>query len=252
MIDVAVESEAKEQVEDAGSRPKAVIIIPARMSSRRLPGKPLRMVGGKALVHWTYLQAKKTKCSRVMVATPDRVIANYCQDNSIPWRPTRDDHPNGTSRCLEVIQQMREKSGIELVVNWQADEPLAEPMDVNLLLRRCSSGLATLVYSVCHRMNDTNQTKVVYSYQRCHWFTRSPLAQAGAHIGIYAYTPAMLSALCDLEVTKRARAEGLEQLTWIERGFQITPVEASFDVRGINSEEDCEEFKRIKEGESAT
>lgn len=160
-----------------------------------------------------------------------------------------DDHPNGTSRCLEVVRQMREDSGIELVLNWQVDEPLVEPRDANLLLRRCPSGLATLVHPVCYRMEDKHQTKVVHSYQRCHWFTRNPLTEAEAHIGIYAFSLAVLKTVCDLETTRHARVEGLEQLTWIERGFQITPVEASFDARGINSFEDWEAFKTLKEKE---
>jgi len=246
-MSVVVEPEVKEQGVVPPVRPKAVIIIPARMASKRLPGKPLLTAGGKSLVHWTYLQAMKTRCNRVVVATPDREIGEHCQENGIPWRPTRDDHPNGTSRCLEVVQQMKEDSKIELVLNWQVDEPLIEPRDANLLLCWYPSGLATLVYSVCYRMEDVHQTKVAYSYQKCHWFTRCPLTEAGSHIGIYAFSPALLEILCDLEITRFAGEEGLEQLTWVERGFQITPVEASFDARGINTEEDWEAFKVSKE-----
>lgn len=242
---LVVEAEEKIEVESESS-PRAVIIIPARMASKRLPGKPLMMAGGKSLVHWTYLQAMKTICKRVLVATPDREIASHCREQGIPWRPTSDQHPNGTHRCWEAFSQMRDDAGIELIVNWQVDAVSVDPDDANRMLR-LGGELSTLVHPLCSRMEDRNQTKVVHSSGRCHWFMRNPFPNAGSHIGVYAYSPRMLRELQNYSATEYARMEGLEQLTWIEQGHRIAPVKVDHDAREINSEEDWAWFRQLKE-----
>jgi 3-deoxy-manno-octulosonate cytidylyltransferase (CMP-KDO synthetase) len=235
-----------------GKKKKTLVVIPARMASKRLPGKPLLMAGGQALVHWTYAQAKNTKADHVVVATPDREIGRYCRDNDITWMTTSEDHPNGTSRCWEIV----EKSKVEFdrVVNWQVDEPCVNPSDVDMLLKPRRLGeVGTLAFPACHFPHDPNVVKVVYSCGKCHWFSRAPMRGAGTHIGVYSFSPSDLSKLAMQKPSCYGRAENLEQLTWMETGYELWLWEVGGDgpPLSVNSQDDWDRFKELVEGEEA-
>jgi 3-deoxy-manno-octulosonate cytidylyltransferase (CMP-KDO synthetase) len=230
-------------------RGKSLIVIPARMASKRLPGKPLLMAGGQALVHWTYAQAKQTKADHVVIATPDREIANYCQENGLTWMTTAEDHPNGTSRCWEIVS--RSKVEFDVVVNLQTDEPCVSPEAVDFLITKTGEaghGINTVIHPDCNTEQsfDINTTKVVFSNGKCHWFSRGLMRGAGVHVGAYSFTTHKLSTVTKTP-SKYAEAESLEQLTWIEAGEQIGYVEVDKVPLSINTEKDWKKFKEMVE-----
>lgn len=229
---------------------RSIVVIPARMRSERLPGKPLLEAAGKSLVRWTYEQAKKTDADYVIVGTPDREIARHCQDNGMTWMVTSGEHANGTSRCMETYSRLRPevKACVRTVVNWQVDEPLIPPGCVDGLLRQRMGSIGTLVHPTVPLDSDRNQVKVVYSHNKCHWFSRAPMRGAGVHVGVYAFCPFLLQMVSLMKVSKHAEAEGLEQLTWVENGIVINPTEIETLPLSINSAEDWERFKAMKEG----
>jgi len=233
---------------------KSVIIIPARMASNRLPGKPMIEVAGKPLVWWTYEQARRTKANAVLIATPDREIARYCSDHGMPWRPTKDDHPSGTHRCAEVASQFKEENQVDVIVNWQVDEVEVDPEDVNRLVKSMdsTSDIHTLVGQMQSTLMDNpNVTKAIcFRLGRkltAHWFSRAPMAGSLAHIGIYAFTPTVLWKLSLLTPSPFSLAESLEQLTWIEDGWNIRALVVEKVPLAINTPEDLEEFRRKME-----
>lgn len=249
--------EMRENIKESGG--KSLIVIPARMASKRLPGKPLLMAGGQALVHWTYAQAKRTKADHVVVATPDREIARYCQENAITWMATAEDHPNGTSRCWEIVE--RSKVDFDVIVNWQCDEPcmrtdvvdyMIDVMNEENIFREiwtfvCSEELST------EQLFDQNLTKTVYSDDmgRCHWFSRAPMRGASAHVGIYGIPSLLLSVIGKRKAaSKYAKAEGLEQLAWLEHGDTIRCIEVDKVPLSINTQSDWEKFKQLVKEDS--
>lgn len=235
---------------------KSIIIIPARMDSKRFSGKPMAMAAGKPLVEWTWLQARETNADYVWVITPDREIGRFCQDKGIPWRPSNENMPTGTARCAEFFSSMSNSEGINVVVNWQVDEPLVDPREVNKLIevvRRRPESILTLVAPL--RTGDDhnpNTVKVVVSrFGDCMWFSRSEIDGYG-HCGIYGFSPKTLDTVSRMEQTRLSHAESLEQLTWIENGIKIHATAMGELPLSINSPEDFEKFKQYKENDDET
>ena len=103
---------------------KVLGVIPARWASTRFPGKPLKQIAGKAMIHWVWDQTKKSAIiSEVVIATDDKRIADYCRVNDLDFVMTSSSHPTGSDRLAEVA----DKISADVYVNVQGAEPLIEP-----------------------------------------------------------------------------------------------------------------------------
>src|ERR1700682_3349139 len=110
------------------SAAKVVVVIPARYGSTRLPGKPLVLLAGKAMIQRVYERARMAeRADRVIVATDDERIVKAVQGFGGEARMTRPDHRTGTERVAEVAAH---ESG-DIFVNVQGDEPLLDPAAVD-------------------------------------------------------------------------------------------------------------------------
>lgn len=112
-----------------------IAVIPARMSSQRLPGKPMRLIAGVPMIERVYQQV--TLCPglhEVIVATEDRIIYDFCAAQHIPCQMT-DPCPSGTDRLAQVAAHRGYAD--ELYVNVQGDEPLFDPRQMASLLECC-------------------------------------------------------------------------------------------------------------------
>ena len=235
---------------------KKIVVIPARMSSGRLPGKPMLEAAGKPLVQWTYEQAKKTEADHVIVATGDVEIAQHCDRVGMTWMLADGNHPNGTSRVAEVVAKLKleVRQGNLIIVNWQVDEPMVETSDVNKLMALRLTSIGTLVCknrktpSDVNNMLDPNTVKVVWSRGQCHWFSRASIPGAGFHIGLYSFSVFLLGMASRLNPSHLSELESLEQLTWLENDISLVPIEIeqSFPL-SINTLKDWAVFKQLKE-----
>ena len=233
---------------------KSIIIIPARMASERLPGKPLIEVGGRTLIEYTYDAAKQTKADYVLVTSPDREITKYCARHDMPSFPSsREGCPTGTHRVAEVFNRMKEVNKCDVIINWQCDEVLANPEDVNSLIDAVSEHEEIATIAAPTPMEefgrDTNRVKVRVSdvTKRCLDFSRWWTPSAMEHVGIYAYTRQALETIYEWAPTHLATLESLEQLAWLEGGISITAVVIDKAPLAINTHRDLAEFKRIVE-----
>ena len=108
-------------------RLKSIVVIPARMKSTRLPGKPLVDILGKSLVQRTYEQCMKAiPEDRVYVATDNKEIEKHCHDKGMRVVMTSEDCLTGTDRVAEVSEQIE----ADYYINVQGDEPLINPQDI--------------------------------------------------------------------------------------------------------------------------
>lgn len=218
------------------------VIIPARMASTRLPGKPLADLGGKPMVVRVAERAALSGASRIIVATDHADIAAACAAHGIEVGMTGADHPSGTDRIAEVARALK-LAPDAVVVNLQGDEPLIDPE----LLAACAGRIApdTPMATCAHPITDMadvvnpHVVKVVLDRRgRALYFSRAAIPwhrdgfalsphdmPAGyaplRHIGLYAYNNAFLQLYPSLEAAPLESVEALEQLRVLWHGYPI-------------------------------
>ncbi len=242
---------------------KTAIIIPARYSSSRLPGKPLLRETGKYLIQHVYEQAcRSRRASQVIVATDDTRIETAVHEFGGHVVMTRGDHATGTDRVAEVARGVDS----EVIVNLQGDEPLIDPQTLDvlaeLLVRNPEADMATLAVPIrsADQWRNSNCVKVVCdSTGNALYFSRSaiPHVRDGEpsfsshppcflqHLGIYAYRRAFLLQLATLPPTPLELLEKLEQLRVLAHGHRIQVGIVDQTSIGVDTMEDYERFTAV-------
>jgi 3-deoxy-manno-octulosonate cytidylyltransferase (CMP-KDO synthetase) len=233
--------------------PKVIGVIPAHFDSQRLPGKVLRNIGEKAIVHWVYERARASPLLKeLFVATDSERVASYCDREKIPVVWTHK-HPSGSDRLHEVM----EKTDGDIYANIQGDEPTVRAEHIELLLRPLIDGdavVTTLKVAIDKTAaQNPNCVKVVTDRKGCAlYFSRFPIpfersadAPAGfyKHIGLYGYTREALKLFHDLPQSPLELAEKLEQLRLLENGIAIRVVETPHDTVGVDTEADLDQAR---------
>lgn len=219
------------------------VVIPARLSSSRLPEKPLADIGGKPMVVRVAERALQSAAQQVVVATDSRRIVDVCREHGLQVLLTRADHLSGTDRLAEVAGQLA-LAADHIVVNVQGDEPLIEPALIDSLarlLQQTDASMATLAHPLhdAAEMLNPNVVKVVLNKAgKALYFSRAPIpyprdafAQdksvlpAGLpvfrHIGMYAYRASLLQQYSQLSPAPLEQYEALEQLRMLWHGYDI-------------------------------
>ncbi len=244
---------------------KTIAIIPARYASSRFEGKPLALLNGKPMVMWVYDAVVNSNLfDRVVVATDDDRIFNEVFARGGFAMMTSESHSCGTQRCEQVLHDLSLKGeNYDVAVNVQGDEPLISKEQLQAILSCFDSEkveIATLSKLIDNEkdLNDPNLVKVVASNGRALYFSRSVIpftrdisvSQAikdgvyYKHIGIYAYRSDVLAKIVKLEKGKLEKLENLEQLRWLENGFEIKIKDTCFESIGVDTPED---LKRVNE-----
>jgi len=228
------------------------IIIPARYSSTRLPGKPLLRGTGKYLIQHTFESAKKSrKASGVIVATDDERIADAVRGFGGEVVMTSPGHASGTDRVAEAAANIE----AAVVVNLQGDEPEMPPSHIDTLigLFEADPELKMATLAVCKSDNtwldDPNDVKVTVGpdgYAR--EFSRSirrgePKPGYLKHLGIYGYRKDFLLEFVTWPPSEREKNERLEQLRALDRGTRIKVAIVNRDCISIDTQDDYEQFK---------
>ncbi len=237
---------------------KVLGVIPARYASTRFPGKPLVDIGGKSMIERVYAQVRKaTLIDHVVVATDDIRIMEHVQGFGGNVVLTSQDHPSGTDRCFEALQQVGED--FQYVINIQGDEPFIRPEQIDLLaaLLDGDTFIATLVKELKDEESlfNPNIVKAVVSQQgQALYFSRSPIPHARniaekdwlskhkyfKHIGLYGYRADILEQLTKLPPSPLELVESLEQLRWLDNGYIIQTAETKSETIGIDTPEDLQ------------
>lgn len=242
-------------------------IIPARYASTRFPGKPLALIGGKPMIqHVCERVIRIASLSSVLVATDDKRIFDTVVNFGGKAVMTSELHKNGTDRCGEVVKKLLAQ-GIhpDVVINIQGDEPFVEHTQIESLTN-CfndkSVQIATLKKKITSRQEllSPNVVKVITDINNnALYFSRFPLPfQRGKeqdswlenhayykHIGIYAYRTDILLKLIELRQSGLEICESLEQLRWLENGYEIRVAETDHENIAIDTPEDLLKLKNI-------
>ena len=237
---------------------KSICVIPARYSSTRLPGKPLKDICGKPMICRVYERAKLAKSvAEVIVATDDKRIFDAVEKNSGQAIMTRADHKTGTDRLAEVAEKFPD---VEVIVNVQGDEPLIEPTLIDELIdefvKDKNLQMATVATELtdADEMKNPNNVKVVIDKNNdALYFSRSLIpyprnvgkSKVFKHIGIYAYRRNFLLDYAKMTSTPLEQSESLEQLRALENGFKIRVIKSSCRFIGVDTAEDLELVNEI-------
>ncbi len=244
-------------------RLKALIAIPARYGSTRLPGKPLLEIGGEPMVVRVWRRCLGVRgAERVLVATDDRRIVEALREKGAEVVMTSPGLATGTDRVAEAVRGVE----CDLVVNVQGDEPFLDTEAVGSLIdyfdRGGTAPVATLASPVRspEEIDDRAVVKVVVNLLgEAMYFSRLPIpfrsgegeggtATGGGspsgrsgylrHVGVYAFRPRFLQTFSSLTPTPAERAERLEQLRILENGEKIHVVIRSMSCCGVDTPED--------------
>lgn len=241
---------------------KILGIIPARFGSTRFPGKPLVDIDGKTMIQRVYEQAKScSTLTDVIVATDDERIFNEVSRFGGKVVITSTSHQSGTDRCAEVVNKLTEQ--YDVIINIQGDEPFIDPKQITQLCN-CfldkKTQIATLVKSITEQSDLFNENKVKVTFSKNQfaiYFSRNaiPFFRGEAyenwlkkhtyfkHIGIYGYKTKILKEITLLKPSKLELAEGLEQLRWLENGYNIKIAETELEAISIDTPEDVAKLK---------
>ncbi|NHI01945.1 MULTISPECIES: 3-deoxy-manno-octulosonate cytidylyltransferase [Oceanimonas] len=241
-----------------------IVVIPARMQSTRLPGKPLADIHGKPMIRWVAEQALKSGAHRVVVATDDRRIQDALAECKVEVCLTGTHHESGTERLAEVVEQLQ-LAADDIVVNVQGDEPLLPPALVDQvagLLAASDAPMATLATPLqnAEELTDPNVVKVVHSlHGQALYFSRAaiPFDRDGMgedkpsldhclrHIGIYAYRAGFIRRYVALPAGPLEQLEKLEQLRVLWHGERIAlGVAGEVPPAGVDTPADLEAVRR--------
>ncbi len=229
-------------------------VIPARLSSTRLPRKVLREIAGRPLVWHVHEAVRRAGVlDAVLVATDSPEVMDACAALGIEALLTSAAHPSGTDRVWEVAQTRT----ADVYVNVQGDEPLVTRGHLERLLRPFRERPATQVSTLMIRATEAelpnpNVNKVVRGVSGdALYFSKYPIpydrdgrgARRYKHIGLYAYRRVALEAFHRLPPSPLELTERLEQLRFLEHGIAIAVEETDEPTIGIDTEDDLRAFE---------
>ncbi|MBI1808328.1 MAG: 3-deoxy-manno-octulosonate cytidylyltransferase [Gemmatimonadetes bacterium] len=234
-----------------------LIVIPARLGATRLPGKPLRLLGGAPLIVRVWQRAQAMHVGdRVVVATDHPDVAAAARSAGAEVAMTRDDHASGTDRVAEVANRPA-YAAYDVIVNVQGDEPYIGADAVRGAAEMVESGRFPLGTAAATAgpeiLADPAIVKVVTDDAgRALYFSRAPIpflrdsadraqrdARLRQHLGVYAYRRDALNRWVSLPPHPLESIERLEQLRAIADGLAmgvatVAPVLGG----GIDTEQD--------------
>ncbi len=237
-----------------------LVVIPARMASTRLPGKPLADIAGKPMIVQVLERAKEADIGPVIVACGEEEIADAVRQTGGEAILTRPDHPSGSDRVFEAANLFDTDNRYDTIINLQGDLPALDPAAVQaslMALTKSEADIATLVAEIIDpaELEDEAAVKAVVSLAkgqktgRALWFSRlkTPWGEGAYyhHIGIYAYRRAALARFIKLKPSPLEKREKLEQLRALEAGMQIDAALVDSVPLGVDTPEDLSRMREI-------
>ena len=236
-----------------------LILIPARMASHRLPGKPLADIAGEPMIVHVMRRAQAAQLGPVVIATDLEAIAACVEKAGGRAVMTRADHASGSDRIFEALDAADPERRAGIIVNVQGDLPTIAPADIAAAivpLADPSVDIATLAAEISRPDEATNPnvvkvvgTPIAERRLRALYFTRAT-APAGEgplyhHIGLYAFRREALTRFVGLAPSPLERREKLEQLRALEAGMRIDVALVDSAPLGVDTPEDLDRARTL-------
>lgn len=231
---------------------KTMIVIPARLNSKRLPTKILADIHGKPMIYWVAMRALSSELARVIVATDSEDVFGICKLHNIPVTMTSNKCENGTERVFEVSCQFPD---MEYFINVQGDEPL---INVEIIREMMGTEINnTFFYTAISKIsleeNNPSEIKVALGENnRIRFASRGLIPYfRGMHgvrykiHGVYLYSREVLSKYVSYAPGELELSEAVEQLRCIEWDIPIYGVKTSSTERSVDTMDDLEYMRSI-------
>jgi 3-deoxy-manno-octulosonate cytidylyltransferase (CMP-KDO synthetase) len=232
----------------------SVVVIPARMASTRLPGKPLADIAGKPMIAWMVELARAAQAGPVLVAAAESEVADAARKAGAEAVMTDPALPSGSDRVHAALEAFDPSNRFDVAVNLQGDMPTMRAEDVACALATLRPGadIATLVSPSSDEAerNNPNVVKAIRAADgRCLAFTRAPAPWGDGpverHVGIYVYRREALARFVAAPPSALELREKLEQMRALEMGMSIFADAISDFPKGVDSPVDLESARAI-------
>ena len=237
-----------------------IIVIPARMASARLPGKPLADIHGRPMVVQVWRRAVEAGLGPVVVACAEAEVADAVTAAGGRAVMTRPDHPSGSDRIHEALGRVDPEGRHGVVVNLQGDLPTMDPDGLRAavgVLDDPAVDIATLVAEITDpaERDDPNVVKAAVAIPPggrtgpALYFSRAPMPAGEGplyhHIGLYAYRRDALDRFIALPPGVLERRERLEQLRALENGLRMAAARVDTVPLGVDTPADLDRARRL-------
>ncbi len=237
-----------------------IVIIPARMASSRLPGKPLADIHGVPMIVEVWKRAVAANIGHVLVAAAENAIAEAVRDAGGDAMMTEPRLASGSDRIAAALKLRDPQQRFDYVVNLQGDLPTIDP----LAMRRCLAGLtnadvdiATIAAPITDEADVRNPNivkaiaplegdrEVAYARDFVRHVEADMTAPYWHHIGVYAYRRSSLELFVSLPVSAREKDRSLEQMRALDNGMKIAVVKVDTVPLGVDTPADLENARRL-------
>ena len=237
-----------------------IVVIPARMSSSRLPGKPLADINGLPMIVHVWKRATEANVGQVLVAAAEVKIVEIIRNHGGDAIVTDPALPSGSDRIAAALKMRDIHEKFEYVVNLQGDLPTVDPLAV----RRCLAGLTNEQVDIAtiaaliendEDIKNPNVVKAIASLgkDREVAYARDFVREVGPeheapywhHIGVYAYRRQSLSRFVSLPVSTRETLRKLEQMRALDNDMRIAVVRVDSVPLGVDTSADLEAVRAI-------
>ena len=239
-------------------QPKTIGVIPARYKSSRFEGKPLCIINGIPMIRRTYEQAKKSKLlDKIVVATEDKRIEEYCNSENIPVIMTSDKCLTGTDRIAEVAQ----KEHYDLYINIQGDEPVIDSDSVDEIIKEYikygEEYIAYNLYKVEDNLKEINSDTIIKTIvnikEELMYMSRLPIpfnksntpAQFKKQVCVYGFTKKALELFSTRNKTLNEQYEDIEILRFIDMGYKVKMKETFVDSIAVDIPDDIKKVENF-------
>jgi 3-deoxy-manno-octulosonate cytidylyltransferase (CMP-KDO synthetase) len=236
----------------------AVVIIPARMASTRLPNKPLADIGGVPMIVRVWAQAMQAQVGPVVVAAAEDEIADAVEKAGGHAVLTHPDLPSGSDRIFAALQLVDPAGRYDTVINCQGDLPALDPAQIRAAADALPGhDIATLAAPISDEADRANPAvvKAVVAWEpdgkkgRALYFSRATvpagLGEHFYHVGLYAYRRAALERFVALPPSPLESREKLEQLRALEAGMSIAVARVDAVPLSVDTPEDLEHARKL-------
>lgn len=237
-----------------------IVVIPSRMASTRLPGKPLADIGGRPMIVHVLDRAREAAVGPIAVACAEAEVAEAVRGAGEIAVLTDPSLPSGSDRVHAALSELDPEGRHDVVVNLQGDFPTIPPAQLRAVLAPLADpavDIATLVTAITdpEEWALPSVVKAACAFERGRavsaalYFSRAPIPYGDGprwhHIGVYAYRRAALARFVALPESPLERREKLEQLRALEAGMRIACARVDRGAFGVDTPQDLERARAI-------